>query len=519
MSLLALALAAALGGAAPAEVVSAAPEAVTVTLYREGGLTSRDLQEDEDAAESGLVMVTETRTVELPAGSVRVAFRGVADGMIPQTASVAGLGAPVAEQNFDYDLLTPGALAARSVGETVRLVRTNPGTGKRTEERAIVRSAPQGVVLDLGGGRVEALDCSGLPEALVFERVPEGLASRPTLSTVVRSAAPGRRRITLSYLATGLAWSADYVARLRPDGRLDLTGWLTLANAGDTTFGSAPTRVVAGDLNREDVDRIEPRRVARESRCWPDPIRWNVYGEPMAPPPPPPPPPPPAAPMMAMARQADVQEIVVTGAKLARQSELGDYKLYTLPEATTVAAHQVKQVRFLEKRGVKVEQVYRADLDGQSQWYAGAPTPVDILLRSRNDAVSGLGEPLPAGNLVLMTPRERGGLFFAGEAEIEDAPVGLPLEFVTGQTREVAVAHTMSSETKGTGGVRRSYTAVVTNARREPATLDLRRRIGRDLTVAAEDVRHVIKDGYLQWTLTLAPGERRTFRYTTLTRD
>jgi hypothetical protein len=108
--------------------------------------------------------------------------------MIPQTAAVTGLDGAVAEQNYDYDLLTPGSLAARSVGETVRLVRTNPATGARTEERAVIRSAPEGVVLDVNG-RIEALDCSGLPEKLVFDRLPEDLADRPTLSVRTRSAA------------------------------------------------------------------------------------------------------------------------------------------------------------------------------------------------------------------------------------------------------------------------------------------------------------------------------------------
>jgi hypothetical protein len=50
-------------------VVSPRPDTVSVTLYREAGLTSRDLQTNPDAANQGLVMVTETRTVDLPAGA------------------------------------------------------------------------------------------------------------------------------------------------------------------------------------------------------------------------------------------------------------------------------------------------------------------------------------------------------------------------------------------------------------------------------------------------------------------
>ena len=494
-------------------IVSPRPDAVSVTLYREAGLTSRELQENPDAASQGLVMVTETRTVDLPAGAATIAFRGVADGMIPETAAVTGV--EVAEQDYAYDLLTPGALAARSVGESVRLVRTNPATGKTTEERGVIRSAPQGVVVDLGG-RFEALDCSGLPERLVFDRVPAGLADRPTLSVRTRSAAAGRRTIRLSYLATGLAWSADYVAKLNPDGRtMDLTGWLTLANNGDTTFGSAPTDVVAGTLNREQVRVLEAVRIAREQRCWPRPIRWNSYGL-YAPPPPPPPPP-----MMVPA--PSVEEVVVTGVRrekttqdspiaIARLSELGDYKLYTLPEPTTVAARQVKQVRFLEKRAVPLERIYQLRLDQSPS--DGAQTSPSILLRAKNTKARGLGDSLPAGNVVVMEPGRTGGLFYVGEVESEDTPVGLPVEFEIGEATDVTVAQTLTAEVEVRGDrTRRAYELVLTNAKPTPAVVELRAEALEGLRVTREDARHTTKDGAPLWRLTLASGERRTFRY------
>jgi hypothetical protein len=517
----ALAAAAALAGAptsAAGETVSAAPDAVTITLYREEGLTSRDLQTDPWAAQRGLVMVTETRTVDVPAGAGVIRFRGVADGMIPQTAKVAGLGGSVAEQNYDYDLLTPGALAARSVGETVRLVRTNPATGAVVEERAVIRSAPQGVVLDIDG-RIEALDCSGLPEKLVFDRVPEGLADRPTLSVRTRAAEPGRRTIKLSYLATGLAWSADYVARLNPDGRtLDLTGWLTLANSSDTTFGNAPTEVVAGNLSREQVQQIEATRIAREERCWPRPVRWS-YG----PPPPPPPPPPPAAPMFA---DAAVEEIVVTGSRvrkseqaaptaMAQQSELGDYKLYTLPERTTVAARQVKQVRFLEKRAVPVQRVFVAEMaeEPEAEW-----APAAVLLRARNLERTGLGAPLPAGNVVVMEPDSRGGLAYAGENTLQDTPVGLPVEVETGAAATVNVRQTLTAQDRRSSRsgerVRRSYAVDLTNARPTPVRVEVRHPAEPGLKVERESRRHVEKDGRPLWAIDLRPNSRATLTYT-----
>jgi hypothetical protein len=504
--------------AQPAQTVSAAPEKVVITLYREGDLTSRQLQESPDAAGRGLVMVTETRTVDIPAGGGRIAFRGVADGMIPETAVIRGLPAGVAEQNYDYDLLTPGALAARSVGETVRLVRTNPATGKVTEERALVRSAPEGVVLDVNG-RIEALDCSGLPERLVFDRVPEGLADRPTLSVATRAAAAERRTVTLSYLATGLAWSADYVIRLSPDGRTaDVTGWLTLANSTDTTFGQAPTEVVAGNLSREDVRRIEPQRMFREQRCWPSPVRWNTgYAKGRlsgAIPPPPPPPPPPA---MAPAPVEMAEAITVTGSRIARQSELGDYKLYTLPEATTLAAHQVKQVRFLEANAVRLERVYVADL--QTIPNAELDRAAAIELRFENTKAQGLGAPLPAGALVVMEPGPGGRLLLAGQDGVDDTPIGLPFEAEIGRAQDVRLRETLLDTTRSERGgreqVRRRYAVELANAKPVPVRLELKGPPTAGVRIVDADRRAEAKEGRSTWTFDLKPGERRTFRYGT----
>ena len=52
------------------------------------------------------------------------------------------------------------------------------------------------------------------------------------------------------------------------------------------------------------------------------------------------------------------ENIVVTAMR-ARQENLGDLKLYRIPEPVTVAANSQKQVAFLEQPAVRVQLVYR----------------------------------------------------------------------------------------------------------------------------------------------------------------
>src|SRR4051812_10390762 len=112
---------------ATADVISSAPDTVRVTLYgnHAGASTYDEEAGAENDTQGGLVMVSETRTIDLPAGISKIVFLGVADAIVPQPAGIEGLPAAVIESNFDYDLLTPGAVIAKSHGERVRLVRTD----------------------------------------------------------------------------------------------------------------------------------------------------------------------------------------------------------------------------------------------------------------------------------------------------------------------------------------------------------------------------------------------------------
>ncbi len=162
-------------------------------------------------------LITETRTVDLPAGPVTLQFDGVVESLIPQSALVGGTERAVAESNYDFERLTPANLLLKSIGKQVTLWRTNPATGRARQVNAtLVAANAAGVIFRTEDGD-EALHCSGLPERLSFEEIPGELRARPALSIRLASGEPGRREVRVSYLAHGFAWSADYVAHLDCD--------------------------------------------------------------------------------------------------------------------------------------------------------------------------------------------------------------------------------------------------------------------------------------------------------------
>ena len=109
----------------------------------------------------------------------------------------------------------------------------------------------------------------------------------------------------------------------------------------------------------------------------------------------------------------------------AQQEELGDLKLYRIPEPVTVAARSQKQVALLQRTGVQVRTALpHALLSATPVAFAG---PAQRLLVTRNRTEEGLGLPLPAGRLMLFDSRA-GAPFLVGEAVLRDHAVGEDVE-------------------------------------------------------------------------------------------
>lgn len=475
-------------GAAQQVVTSPAAEAISVTVYRDPG------RRFDEAIElnwvGGYALITETRTVRLPAGESVIRFEGVAGTILPVSAVVSGLPRPLSEKNYDARLLSAGALVDASLGRQVHIRRTDRATGRTVETEAIIRSGPDGIVLQTSEG-IEALRCTGLPETLVYREVPPDLSARPTLALRTKADVATTATLRLSYLAGQFDWQANYVAYLARDGKtIDLFAWLTLANGNDESFPAAQTQAVAGKIDRDEDDSdsgAEPVSPEIRLSCWPAGTTSDIpYAEP---------PPPPAPGEYEMSGE----DIVVTGmlqrrANLtssmpitvisAQQEELGDLKLYRIPEPVTVAANAQKQVALLSKSRVPVERLVGLGRDAADD--DEDPIPLSTILRMKNLKERGLGLPLPSGSMAIFD-QSGGRPMLAGETPIRDHAVGEDVELLVGTTPDVWLTHRRVDEKPrkkrgrskaGDDGEddeyrRRRYEIVLSNARALPAVVEL----------------------------------------------
>ncbi len=352
---------------------------------------------DPDATAQGDVSVTiynnnqalvqDVRQLDIAAGRSRIAFPDVSAQIRPETLSFAAADTGIVEQNFDFDLLTPGKLMEKAIGQTVTLLRTNPATGQETRERATVLSVAGGVVIQIGD-RIEVLRDDGLPVRVIFDRVPPNLRARPTLSVTLESSRGGTRPASLRYLTPGLGWSADYVALYdEAKGAIDMQGWVTLTNETGTTFHAANTLLVAGSPNGGGYNS-QPRRFS-------------------------------------------------PGTETAGREQLGDFYLYPIAERTTIANNQTKQVSFLDVQAVPARKVYSREVG----WLSSDDQPVNVTsqIAFSSSREGGLGDALPAGTVRFYQRDRQGNPQFIGENQVGHTPMGSELSLATGDAFDVFV--------------------------------------------------------------------------------
>ncbi|MDB5802316.1 MAG: hypothetical protein JWL63_3255 [Rhodocyclales bacterium] len=434
-----------------------------------------------------LALVKEVRRVPLDVGLNRIALRDVSAQIRPETALLRNLthagGITLLEQNFDFDLLTPAKLLEKYVGHTVRVVKTNPGTGAETVETAEVLAAAQGVVLKMGD-RIE----TGIPGRIVFDSVPAQLRDRPTLVSQLQSKYAGIQDLELSYLTGGLSWQADYVAELgADDATLDLNGWVTLKNQSGTTYTNARLQLVAGDVNRVRDEMTFARKEAR--------------------------------PMMAAAPAS---------VPMAQES-LFEYHLYTLQRPTTLADNQVKQVALLSASGVPVKKEFL--LEGAAHYYSdsvgeiGKKIKIGVFVEFANRESAQLGQPLPKGVVRVYKRDSAGNAQFVGEDRIDHTPKNETVRLHLGDAFDITADKKQTDFRRRESGNRASYVfesayeIVLRNAKSEAVTVTVREPVPGDWSMLEQSHKHEkLAAGTAQWRIDVPANGSTTLKYRVLTR-
>jgi hypothetical protein len=383
----------------------------------------------------GTALIKDRRTFTFTAGENLINFSDVASSIDPTSVNFLSitdpLGTRVLEQNYVFDLVGAYALLQRYVDENIRVTTTD---GTLYEGRLL--SGTGEIILQSSEGGVIVISQSEVRD-IQFPSLPEGLITRPTLRWLINSETGGEQQVELTYLTTGINWSADYNVLLNADNTaLDLNGWVTINNTSGTAYPDALVKLVAGDVNR-----VAPA---------PTMDRDMVFEE-------------------AQAQTA--------GANVA-QREFFEYQLYEISRSVTIGNNETKQVEFVTGANVPASTFFVYDGSYPFYGYGGfytdqfygqmGITDVQNFLEFSTDEDGGLGADMPAGRIRVYQEDADGAALLIGENYVDHTPEGEEVEIYLGNAFDLVGERVQTDfQLIGTNVVEETYEIHLRNNKEE----------------------------------------------------
>jgi hypothetical protein len=389
---------------------------------------------------AGFALVDSTLRYQLEAGANTITLAHLPRAIDSASATLRATdGVRMDAQRFLAPPAGAEAVLAAAIGQRVSVEHTSGGA--RQVDNGILVSAGDGLTLALGDGRTKVIRQYDNFSLLDGERQPP---AEPTLRWQVTAENAGEHKLEFSYATGGLAWRAEYLARLVTGGeegdcKLALDGAAMVANRSGVSYRNVALTLVAGEPNR--VREDAPQMVRQ-----------------LAPP----------APMAADA----------AGAVAPRRS--GEYYAYPIPARTTLAEASVERVPlFPALPGIACERGYLTR-PSTGTWMPSqpitspgfnndtGPQPVTAAVSFANTREAGLGRPLPAGRVRVFE-----GGDFLGESQLGHTPEGADIHLDVGVAFDLTAERERRNFRVDLGGRNMTETFAVTvrNAKDTPVNV------------------------------------------------
>lgn len=448
-------------------------------------------------------LVRDQRQMEFQAGRNTVTVEDVAGYLDRTSVHFKSLTAPeavvVREQNYRYDLIEPATLLNKSLGKRITL-RQQIGEGRQREVDGTLLSAgatPSDALVRTSGlvVKTEAGEIVLKPEGeITLHEMPEGLISRPQLVWLADCIQPGTHEVEISYMTTGVTWSADYVVVINAaDTMVDVTGWVTLDNHSGATYENAELQLVAGD-----VRRIEPVPEATSD------LRESIV------------------PYESALRSAAPQ---------FAEEKLFDYHLYSLEGTTTVRNNEQKQMTLLSANDAPARKRFVYDGRRLSPYlrYSGylpgehydtsdyQKVNITVLVENRKP---NLGVPLPKGRMRLFKADRQGRLQFVGEDSIDHTPQDETLRLYLGDAFDLVGEHRRTGfKRAGRKMVEEQFEILLRNRGTEPVEIVVLEHVWADWEITQRSHPFEKKDARtVEFPVRVAVGAEVKVSYTVRTR-
>jgi hypothetical protein len=410
-----------------------------------------------------LGFVRESRTLDVRSARDTVRLEDVSTGLDFSSVRLAPAAGRVARLAWRWDVASGDALIERAVGQRVRVL----SRGDRVAEGMLVAADGAWLVLRGDDGSIRS-QARGTVEEVSLANPGKTLSLKPAIEAVIEGT-KGATRADLSYLTSGLSWSAEHTLVRTGDNTATWGTIVQVVNSTGRGYTDAKLQLVAG----------EPSRAT------------------------------PPAPKMEYAMMARVSADAAGGApgEMTEQA-FADYHLYTLAGEVTLRDRETQSLTMYDPRPVTVKPRYL--------YRGGDARGVQSQLIVVNSAKEGTGAPLPAGRVRFFEPDASKQLQFTGETNIGHTAVDEKLTMEVGTAFDLAAERAIKSD-KRISDREREYTTEIKlrNRKTTAVTIVVEEPLGGDITVTAQSHPSLRKDANtLQWSIDVPAGKEVVLTYT-----
>ena len=349
-------------------------------------------------------------------------------------------------QNFEYDLADTQKLMQRNLNQNIQITTDN---GQISGTLVFFDFSSYGLI-DETTKELNIVNAAEVNNVLLSE-LPTDFYSRPTLRWQLHARRAGKYTADLSYLMFGIDWHATYNIVLGKDD-FTLNSWVTINNNTGKDFENVKLKLIAGN-----VETHQQNFVVDE---------------------------------ISLDSLVEMTNSVVKSPAFAER-EFADMRLYTLDQPADIGNSQEKQLSLYPLKTVEYTRKYV---------YMASGNDVDVFIAFVNSTESGLGVPLPQGNVIFYEIDENDNTQqFVGMSPLNHTSLNQDIEMRIGTAFDI-IAETKVLNTRAAGRtISAEYEITLTNNKSDDVEVEVLKYITPMTEIINPSLSVQKRDAFIQF--------------------
>jgi|FLOH01.1.fsa_nt_gi hypothetical protein len=338
----------------------------------------------------GIALVHEQRALSTQKSDGSIIYEGVANTIEIDSVNVKlDDSITLYSQQYRFDKLTQKKLLEAHIGKEVEVRVMKDSKNFQILKATLLSNDGNLCIVQTDSNEIISVNSNNI----IFKTIPNELITKPSLVWNISAKKDLKAEMELDYLIKNVDWQSNYILDVK-DESANLSGWISIDNRSGKKFENTELYVLAGDINR--AQRAQNRYMQ---------VRKT------------------------MAMDAMAEEV-------KHQAHEG-YHFYTIPFKVNLADNEKTQIKFIDKKNIKITRKYTAQLSNPLYMQGEQKHDVSQYIHS-----NGFDFPMPKG-VVRSYSKVKGTSLLLGESNLNHTPKKTPIDLKLGNNFDLSTTETV----------------------------------------------------------------------------